>query len=315
MSRYRDALPQLDGVRLMTDGGIETTLVFHEGIDLPEFASFPLLDTDDGRRHLQKYYDTYLRLYHANHSPMLFDTVTWRANPDHGAKLGYSLDAIERVNRDAVEFAVGMRDEHEEAGVPLVISACVGPRRDGYEADGAITAQEAEEYHALQIQVFGDTQADLVTALTLTNTPEAIGIARVASRSNIPVAISFTVETDGRLPTGQPLHEAIGEVDDSTNCSPAYYMINCAHPTHFTHVFDGGDWQRRLLGFRVNASCMSHEELDSAEALDEGDPEALATECRQLLESLPHVTILGGCCGTDARHIEQIWRACLSPTV
>ena len=140
---------------------------------------------------------------------------------------------------------------------------------------------------------------------------EASGIARAAREAGMPVALSFTVETDGRLPTGQPLNEAIAQVDSETGAYPAYYMINCAHPTHFDTVLaPESEWINRIGGLRANASRMSHAELDEAEELDAGDPVELGQEYADLKRHLPNLTVLGGCCGTDHRHIEQIGLAC-----
>ena len=151
----------------------------------------------------------------------------------------------------------------------------------------------------------------MVTAITMTHVGEAVGVVRAAEAAGLPVAISFTVETDGRLPTGQPLGEAIEAVDAATGALPAYYMINCAHPTHFAHELgaDGG-WTGRVRGLRANASCRSHAELDAATDLDAGDPAQLGRQYAELRRLLPQLTVLVGCCCTDLRHVEAIARAC-----
>ena len=192
----------------------------------------------------------------------------------------------------------------------VVISGCIGPRGDGYRVDNEMTAEEAQRYHEPQVATFADTAADLVSALTLTYAGEAVGVARAAQNAGIPSVISFTVETDGRLPSGQSLREAIEEVDDQTDGAVAYFMINCAHPTHFAHVLEGdGDWRGRIRGLRANASEKSHAELDEAEELDSGDPAALARHYRELQTRLPSLTVVGGCCGTDHRHVAEICTA------
>jgi S-methylmethionine-dependent homocysteine/selenocysteine methylase len=195
----------------------------------------------------------------------------------------------------------------------MVISGCVGPRGDGYDPGRMMSADEAEAYHAAQIGVFAGTEADIVSAITMTYAEEAIGIARAAEAAGMPVVISFTLETDGRLPTGQGLKEAIAAVDAATGWAPLYYMINCAHPTHFASVVASGEpWLQRLKGLRANASKRSHAELDAAPDLDAGDPVELGREYRAIRRGLPHLTVLGGCCGTDHRHVEAISRACLA---
>jgi S-methylmethionine-dependent homocysteine/selenocysteine methylase len=174
-----------------------------------------------------------------------------------------------------------------------------------------MSAREAEAYHAHQIGAFAEAHADMAAAITMTNANEAIGIARAAAQAGLPVAISFTLETDGKLPTGQALSEAIVEVDEATAHHPVYYMINCAHPTHFAEVLPAGEaWTKRIRGLRANASRRSHQELNDAPDLDDGDPIELGGQYRDLLRRHPHINVLGGCCGTDHRHIESISLAC-----
>jgi len=243
---------------------------------------------------------------------LILETPTWRASPDWAAEIGYSLDELEALNRKAVALMEELRAEY--AGEqPIVISGCVGPQGDGYAPDSMLTPDAAEGYHAVQIGTFADTAADMVTAITMTYVEEAIGVARAAAAVGLPSAISFTLETDGRLPSGQALGEAIQQVDDATGGAPAYYMINCAHPTHFEHVLDpGAAWSERIHGLRTNASTKSHAELDEAEELDEGDPADLAARHGALRSRLPRVNVLGGCCGTDHRHVGAICDAWLA---
>jgi S-methylmethionine-dependent homocysteine/selenocysteine methylase len=193
------------------------------------------------------------------------------------------------------------------------VSGCIGPRGDGYNPDSFMSADEAERYHALQATTFRDAGADMVSAITMTYPNEAIGLTRAARAAEMPVAIAFTVETDGRLPNGQPLGEAIDEVDAATASAPVYYMINCAHPTHFAGALrPAAPWLARIRGVRANASTKSHAELDQATELDIGDPAELAEQYRDLRRTLAQLTVLGGCCGTDQRHLEAIARTCLA---
>ncbi len=298
-------LPQSAGDRLfLTDGGLETTLVFHRGIELPLFAAFPLLDSDEGRAALREYFAPYLALAAERGTGFVLDTPTWRANADWAPQLGYDLEGLARVNRDAVAFARELRDAVPAEPAPILVNGVIGPRGDGYVAGARMSPEEAEEYHALQAGAFAAAGADMLTAVTMTYAEEATGVARAAAAAGLPCAISFTVETDGRLPSGQELGDAIAQVDDATGSGPAYYMVNCAHPSHFAHVVDGlGEAAGRLGGLRVNASSKSHAELDAATELDEGDPAALRDEHAELLAHLPNVTVIGGCCGTDVRHI------------
>jgi S-methylmethionine-dependent homocysteine/selenocysteine methylase len=312
MARYRDALPQLSGDLFLTDGGMETTLVFHERLELPCFAAFPLLDVPEGEAALRRYFRTYADLARRFATGLVLDSATWRASADWGARLGYDRDALANANRKAVRLLEDVRAEYETDRTALVISGCVGPRGDGYVAGRAMSVAEAEAYHHEQVATFAGTAADMVCAMTMNYVEEAVGIARAARRANIPIAISFTVETNGRLPTGQTLEAAIEHVDDATARYPCYYMINCAHPTHFERVLDSsGRWVERIRGLRANASRRSHAELDAAPELDTGDPEELGRQYAELRARLGHLNVLGGCCGTDHRHIERIATATL----
>jgi S-methylmethionine-dependent homocysteine/selenocysteine methylase len=307
MPLYRDRLPQLEADVFLTDGGIETTLIFDDGFLLPDFAAFPLLESEGGRQALWHYFQAYISVAQRDGVGIVLETPTWRSSSDWGARLGYDAAALDKANRAAVDFLVGVRAANESPTTPIVISGCIGPRSDGYAPSELMTADEATEYHRPQIRTFADSEADLVTAITLTNTGEAVGVTRAAREAGIPVVISFTVETDGTLPTGPTLHGAIDTVDAATDGAPAYYMINCAHPEHFKHVFaDPGAWQQRVRGLRANASKSSHAELDEAEVLDRGDPAELAAAYRSLRAALPALTVLGGCCGTSHLHIDAI---------
>ena len=312
-ARYRERLPQVSGDGLfITDGGLETTLIFHEGLDLPCFAAFDLLRREGGREAIRAYFTPYLELARDREVGFVLDTVTWRANPDWGPQLGYTPDELDAANREAVALAEEIRAAHEAEAGPIVIDGVVGPRGDAYNPEELMSADEAERYHARQIGTFSGTAADMVSAITLAYSAEGVGIARAAAAAGMPVAISFTVETDGRLPSGERLADSIERVDAETGSAPAYYMINCAHPTHFAQVLgEGGAWVDRIAGLRANASSKSHAELDEAEELDEGNPEELGAQHRELKSSLGHVMVLGGCCGTDQRHVAAVCGAWL----
>jgi S-methylmethionine-dependent homocysteine/selenocysteine methylase len=312
MPRFRESLPQLTGRPFLTEGGIGTTLLFHENVDLPHFAHFPLLLNEKGRATLARFFEPYLELAKRYRVGMILDTPTWRANADWGAKLGYDAVALAEVNQMAAGFLDALRRRHAQLDLPLVINGVIGPRGDGYTAEEATSAEEASAYHRPQIEAFRDSEADMVSALTLTFVEEAIGIAMAAQDSEMPLAISFTLGTDGRLPSGQPLGSAIEATDAATGAYPAYYMINCAHPLHFEHVLTGdAAWLARIRGIRANASTKSHAELDAASDLDIGDPQDLGRRYAALRGRLPNLTVLGGCCGTDHRHIAAICEACL----
>jgi homocysteine S-methyltransferase len=310
--RYRDSLPQLEGNVLLTDGGMETTLLFVDGFELPCFASFPLLEREEGRAALERYFEPYLEVARRLGTGFVLEAMTWRANPTWGAQLGYSLDELAEANRRSVRFVEQIREREEAPDRPFVISAPIGPEGDAYDPEHHMTAGEAEEFHSWQISVLADTATDFVAGFTITYVEEAIGIVRAAAATGMPSVLSFTVETDGRLPSGQPLGEAIEQVDRETDGAAAYFMVNCAHPTHFLPVFEEpGPWQR-ILGVRANASTKSHAQLDESEVLDDGDPADLARGYLAIGRRLPHLTVLGGCCGTDHRHVASVADAWLA---
>ena len=288
-----------------TDGGMETTFIFVDGMDLPEFASFPMLDSEAGRARFHDYYDSYLSIAAEQEAGFVMEAPTWRANPDWGAKLGYDAAALDRVNREAIPF---MRHIAAESDIDeIVVSGAIGPRGDGYAIGAVMTSDEAVAYHGPQVRSLAAAGADMVTALTLNYTEEAIGIATAAAAAGVPVVISFTVETDGRLPSGEELGSAIERVDAEASGAVAYFMINCAHPAHFEDALvAGAPWLRRVRGLRANASLKSHAELDVATELDPGDPEDLAVRYATLLARMPGMNVMGGCCGTDHGHIAAI---------
>jgi S-methylmethionine-dependent homocysteine/selenocysteine methylase len=312
MTGYRNALPQLGGELFLTDGGLETTLIFHDGFELPEFAAFLLLKDPAGVAALRSYFKSYADIATRFGTGLILESATWRASADWGARLGYSHDQLADANRQAIHLLEDLRNEVESARTKLVISGCIGPRGDGYVPAQIMSEQVAEAYHTAQIETFAQTAADMVCGITINYAEEAVGIARAAQQAGMPVAISFTVETDGRLPTGQTLQTAIEQVDQATAGYPCYYMINCAHPTHFAHVLAAAEpFVQRIHGLRANASRMSHAELNEAPELDIGDPIELGTEYAALKRRLGHLNVLGGCCGTDHRHIEQLAVACV----
>lgn len=305
-------LPQLSGRPFISDGGLETDLIFHHGIDLPDFASFPLVETDAGRNVLIGYFQAVIDLARTHGTGVVIETPTWRANPDWGSRLGYDAAALDAVNRRCVELFGALRTDNPD--VDVVISGNLGPRGDGYAIGHAMTMDEAEHYHGAQVRSLHAAGADMISAFTLNYAAEAVGIVHAARAVGADVVISFTVETDGALPSGQPLADAIAEVDRLTDGAAAYFMINCAHPSHFGHVFDGpGPWHR-VRGIRANASTMSHAELDEAVELDRGDERDLAAGYLDIAGRLPDLAVVGGCCGTDIAHLRAIADAMVPAT-
>ncbi len=298
---------KIDSGIFLTDGGLETDLIFNKGIDLPHFASFPLLEQQDGREILRNYYLEYMNLAFAQGAGFILESPTWRANTDWGFKLGYDSSELIRINRKSIEFLKDLAGDYLKEIDPILISGQLGPRGDGYQVENSMSKEESEEYHKLQIDAFAQAGADMISAITMTYSDEALGIVLRAQEVKIPVVISFTVETNGHLPSGESLEHAIRKVDELTNYYPLYYMINCAHPSHFIDQFaENTAWQDRIKGVRANASCKSHAELDESTSIDKGDLAELGSWHVKLKKALPELRIYGGCCGTDVSHIESI---------
>lgn len=312
MAKYRHHLPQLGSDLFLMDGGLETTLIFHHGIHLPEFASFPLLETPVGREMLNRYFRQYLDIAHSVQANFILDSVTWRANRNWGKRLGYDEEALAEMNRQAIAHIESLRNEYEREQTQIVISGCLGPRGDGYAVEETMGMAEAEDYHTPQINTFASTNADMVAAFTINYPEEAIGMARAAEKAQIPIAISFTLETDGHLPNGQSLAAAVGQVDTATSGYPSYFMINCAHPTHFENILSRGEPElSRIRGVRANSSRKSHQELNESTELDSGNPAELGQHYISIKQHLQQLNIIGGCCGTDHRHVAAMATACV----
>jgi homocysteine S-methyltransferase len=316
MSKYRTNLSRTIGRTLMTDGGMETTLIFQQDVILPGMAAFTLLRDEAGTNILRRYYERYASLARTHDMGFVLESPTWRANRDWAEPLGYNAKTLADANRQGVGLMLEVRDRHEERGRPFLVSGNIGPRGDGYFPDSIMAPEQARAYHSVQVETFAGTDADLVSAFTLNYVNEAVGVVQAAREHDMPVVISFTVETDGRLPSGDTLADAIRRTDDATAGYAEYYMLNCAHPTHFASVLkQGGDWLGRLQGLRANASKRSHAELDNSTELDPGNPDELGAEYRDLRDAMPRLTVVGGCCGTDHRHVDAICQHLKAPAL
>ena len=305
--KYRNNLPQISGKRFLTDGGLETVLIFLDGIELPGFSSISMVSTQEKRNHLHNYLKPFVELALNNKVGFVLESPTWRSSHGWAEEIEQTTDELDRLNRRAIEFLQELRGQYETDDTPIVVSGCIGPRGDGYVVSDAMSVDEATLYHSQQINLLADSGIDCVSAFTLNYVAEAAGVALAARAASVPSVISFTVETDGKLVTGETLADAIGQVEDLTGDAPAYYMINCAHPTHFESALDTlGELVSRIGGLRANASKCSHEELDNSDELDIGDPDEFGRDYQRIIDKYPHISVLGGCCGTDIRHIEAI---------
>lgn len=306
-AKYRKNLPQNGAKMFLTDGGLETTLIFNDGLELPHFAAFDLLRNSKGKTAIENYFLKYINLAKDSNTGIILDTPTWRASSDWGKLLGYDEEAIDSINKDAIRMLQKIRNDWETTETKCVINGVIGPRGDGYNPTMTMSVDEAIDYHRAQVTALVEGGADMISAITMNYVEEAIGIANLGIDTDIPTVISFTVETDGKLPTGDTLQDAIERCDAETNNGPAYYMINCAHPTHFEHVLrEGGAWLNRIGGVRANASALSHAELDEMVELDDGNPEEFGYQHKELIQFLPRLSVIGGCCGTDHRHVGEV---------
>lgn len=309
MSKYRANLPQLSGDLFLADAGVETDLIFNHGIVIREFAAHTLLENPAGRQALDEYFRGFLSLANRYGTGFVLDSQTWKAHMHWADALGATERDLHKANRESIAFIARLRREFQDNEQPIVLNGVIGPCGDAYAPEASVAAKEAEQYFSRQIGWLAETEVDMVTAMTFSQSDEAVGLVRAAQAAGLPAVVSFTVETDGRLPTGQPLEQAIRAVDDATDSAAAYFMINCAHPQHFFHVLGDADWSRRIRGLRCNASRLSHAELDQCEVLDAGDPDELASNYRSIIRRMPWLNVLGGCCGSDLRHVTQIVRS------
>lgn len=309
MARYRDALPQFSGNLFLTDAGLETDLIFNRGIEIREFAAHTLLPDAAGRAAMKTYFEGFLSLAHDMDTGFILDAPVWKAHRHWADDLGETPEELEVANREAVSFIAKLRDSNALRGAVL-LNAPIGPRGDAYRPETRIETEDAHRYFAEQLGWLAATDIDMVTATTFNQASEAVGLVRAAVDAGLPAVVSFTVETDGRLPDGQPLGEAVQQVDTETGAVAAYYMINCAHPDHFSQALNADEaWTRRIRGLRANASRRSHAELDDAPDLDAGDPHELGRQYGNIVEHMPWLNVFGACCGGDLRHVTEIAHA------
>eukprot|EP00756_Hemistasia_phaeocysticola_P020601 Hpha_TRINITY_DN15726_c2_g3::TRINITY_DN15726_c2_g3_i1::g.40246::m.40246 len=310
------SLPQVTetGEVFLTDSGIETVLLFERGIDLPEFAAFITLESEEHTKALKEYYQAHIDLCKRHgHKNLVLDSCTWRASQrwaDKISKEKYPPQRMAELNKQAVQVLHDLRTATSD--LRILISGNVGPRDDAYAPATQMNPEEAEAYHTPQLQAFKDSAGvDQVSFITCTYPAEGVGVARAAEKLGLPVVISFTTETDGKLPNGDTLQKAVEEVDKATGGYPTYFMINCSYPTHFRSALDDAQkgekpvWLGRVRGVKANASAKSHAELDEATELDAGDKKELGSLMGQLRKTFGF-NVLGGCCGTNHGHIEEM---------
>jgi S-methylmethionine-dependent homocysteine/selenocysteine methylase len=292
---------------MLADGGIETRLIYEFGAELPEFASFLPLFRDD-RGALERIYQSYLRVAADSGLPMQIGTPTWRAHPDCLARLGYGRpDDLARVNRAAVRL---LDDLRAQAGLQdrVYIAGVIGPRRDGYDPAGAPGTVEARAYHARQAEVLAACGVDLLYAPTFACASELIGVAQAMASTGLPYVLAPVLGEDGRLPDGTALADAIDAVDAAVVPRPLHVMVGCVHPSRVQAIAASGSagaLPDRVAGIKANASTLPPDQLDKLGRLDEGDCQLFARQMTALRRD-HGLRVLGGCCGTNDRHIAAL---------
>jgi len=299
--------PRLDGKFYLTEGGAETEILYKWGFELPEFAMFPLLDNSEADAVIRGMYRRYFDVAEAHDTGLLILGHDYRASPDWGAKLGYTPEALVEMQHRTIQFLTDMRTEYEGRVTDVYVGGCIGPRGDAYGTGGDITESEAEDYHSVQLTTLKETDADMAVAVTLNNIPEAVGIVRAAAAIGFPVGISLTLTTQGRLRSGPSLREAVESIEEATGGTAAWFGTNCAHPLEFEPaIADSGAWTERLRYIRPNAVKMEQVALCKLGHLEDGDPVELGEQMGDVARRFPRADILGGCCGTDERHLAEI---------
>ena len=301
-------LPQQSGKLMTTAGGFETWMQYVDGFKLRHFCAFELLNDARGLGCLRDYHRKVVEAATANGFGVINEGLHYRSSRDWGELIGFSREALLEINVRGIEFYRDFAREYAGPDTPMLVGGVVGPRGDAYNIGRLPDAAEAEDYHSEQIRIFREAGADHVTAMTFSSVDEAIGVARAAKSVGIPVVISFLLARGGRLKGGETLEEAITRVDSATDDAPAYYMINCTHPTEFEPALTTGKWISRLGGFMPNAVAMETLDLCKLGHLEDGDPVELGAQMGALAQRFPHINVWGGCCGTDGRHIGEITR-------
>ncbi len=297
---------QKEGRFYLSEGGTETELMYKYGFELPHFAMFPLLNNPDAVLKMKEMLRSYLDVAAKHKICALMGGLDYRASPDWGKLLGYSPDGLAEANLQSIEFLREIAKEYASEIPDILFQGLIGPRGDAYEKNESITENEAEDYHSVQLETLKKADVDLALAITFNNIPESIGVARAAAKIGVSLGISLTLDSSSKLNSGPSLAEAIIAIDEETNQSPEFYLINCSHPLEYEPAIEPGNWISRVRGVRPNASKMEKIELCQIGHLEEGDPEELGKLCGDLARRYPHMDIWGGCCGTWNSHLDEI---------
>lgn len=298
---------QRQGVRFLTEGGQETEIMYKFGHELPEFAMYPLLENAAAMAELKGMYERVLDVAATHGFAVMLTGLDYRASPDWGAKLGYSREALANALIQSIEFLREVSRPYQGQISEIKIGGMTGPRGDAYSLNKSITAEEAEDYHSFHTEVVKRAGVSFTSAVTFNSVPEAIGAARAAAKLDMPIYISFTLDSNHRLKSGPSLKEAIETVDREAGVAkPDFYGLNCSHPLEFEPALEPGDWIKRVRSLRPNASAKDKMELCTIGHLEDGDPVDLGLRMGALARRYPHIDIWGGCCGTWDKHLNQI---------
>lgn len=298
--------PRREGQFYLTEGGVETELMYKWGIELPHFATFPLFENPEAMAAIRGIFHRYLDIAAKYRLPALVSGLDYRASPDWGAILGYSRKALAEATLQSVDFTRELVQEYASDIPQGFVIGTLGPRGDAYQLNRTITEDEAEDYHGVQLETLKQADVDIAWAMTFNNTAEAIGAARAAGKIGLPFAVSLSLDSTSKLKSGPSFAEAVETIEAKTNGSPVFYFLNCSHPVEFEPALTPGDWIERVRGFRPNASKMEKVALCKLGHLEEGDPVELGQLVGDVVRRYPHMDIWGGCCGTGEVHLEEM---------
>lgn len=301
--------PFQDGLLYLTEAGTETEVLYKEGYELPHFAMWTLLDNPEAMERIGDMYRRYLDVAAENETGIVLCGFDYRASPDWAALLDVDRDGLREVIHRGIGFLRDVSDPYRDRVPHILLGGSIGPRGDAYSRGEPVTADSAEEYHSFQIACLKEAGADIACAHTFNNIPEAVGVARAARAEGLPLAMYFSLDSSSRLNTGPSLRDAVIETDSQTGNAPLFYGLNCSHPVEFEPALEPGDWIDRLRSIRPNASKMEKIALCKLGHLEDGDPDELGAQMGDLARRYPHMDIMGGCCGTDERHLSRIAEA------
>jgi homocysteine S-methyltransferase len=294
---------------ILTEGAVIERLHRDPSIELdPHILNAGLIHENKGRRALEKIYRNYIGVGLKYNLPILLAAPTWRANPDRIEASG--CRGHEKINADCVRFLQSIRNTYDDYSKLMFIGGLMACRGDAYRPEEALTEPDAADFHKPQAAMLAESGVDYLMAATLPAVSEARGMAKTLSDLRIPYVISFVIRPDGTLLDGTPLHRAIDQIDSTTEHPPFFYLINCVHPSVFARGLGreteiSKSIRKRVLGLQANTSSRSPEELDGLEQLDGSDPDKFAEEMLDLHHQFG-IKVIGGCCGTDHRHIHAI---------